>query len=64
MQSSKIYKAIKSVWKKAGIDGPIHSTLRKGAVTAVHRNHKNEVSNLADFMVHKEDIAVKYYRLS
>ena len=65
MQSSQINKAVKSEWEKAGIYGPIHgSLLRKGAVTAVHRNHEKEASNLADLMAHKEDTAVKYYRLS
>ena len=65
MQSSQINKAVKLEWEKAGIDGPIHgSLLRKGAVTAVHRNHEKEASNLADLMAHKEDTAVKYYRLS
>ena len=60
MQSRYIKKAIKSVWEKAGIDGPIHGTLlRKGAVTAVHRNHEKEASNLADLMAHKEDTTVQ-----
>ena len=45
--------------------GPIHSTLlRKGAVTAVHRNKKEAASNLADLMAHKESTAVKYYHLT
>lgn len=65
LQSSKINKAIKSVWKKAGITGPIHSTLlRKGAVTAIHKNKKEAASDLADLMAHKEATAVKYYRLT
>ena len=65
LQSSQINKAIKSVWKKAGMTGPIHSTLlRKDAVTAVHRNKKEAASNLADLMAHKEATAVKYYRLT
>ena len=56
----KSKKALKSVWEKAGIDGPIHGTLlRKGAVTAVHRNHEKEASNLADLMAHKEDTALQ-----
>ena len=61
LQSSQINKALKSVWKKAGMTEPIHSTLlRKGAVTAVHRNKKEAASNLADLMAHKEATAVKY----
>ena len=65
LQSSQVNKAIKPVWKKAGMTGPIHSTLlRKGAVTAVHRNKKEAASNLADLMAHKEATAVKYYRLT
>ncbi|CAH3035496.1 unnamed protein product [Pocillopora meandrina] len=51
---------MQSIWEKAGIDGPIHGTLlRKGAVTAVHRNHEKEASNLADLMAHKEDTALQ-----
>ncbi|KAJ7360076.1 hypothetical protein OS493_018060 [Desmophyllum pertusum] len=65
LQSSQISKAIKSVWKKAGLSGPIHSTLlRKGAVTTCHNNHKEISSNLADLMAHKEDTAKRYYRLT
>ncbi|XP_068679522.1 uncharacterized protein [Montipora foliosa] len=65
LQSSQINKAIKSVWKKAGVGGRIHSTLfRKGAVTACHKSHKEIASDLAQLMAHKEDTAVKYYRLS
>ena len=65
LQSSQINKAIKSVWKQAGIAGRIHSTLlRKGAVTAVHKHQKEAASDLAELMAHKEDTAVKYYRLS
>ena len=65
LQSCQINKAIKSVWKKAGITGPIHSTLlRKGAVTAIHKNKKEAASDLADLMAHKEATAVKYYRLT
>lgn len=65
LQSSQINKAIKSVWKKAGVGGRVHSTLfRKGAVTACHRSHKEIASDLAQLMAHKEDTAVKYYRLS
>ena len=53
MESSQINKALKSVWKKAGIKGSIHSTLlRKGAVTACRNNHKEMASNLAELMAH------------
>ena len=65
IESSQINKAIKSVWKKAGVGGRIHSTLlRKGAVTACHKNHKEIISNLAELMAHREDTTVKYYCLS
>ena len=61
LQSGQISKAIQSVWKKAGISGPIHSTLfRKGAVTTCHSSQKEMSSNRADLMVHKEDAAKRY----
>lgn len=65
MESNQINKGIKSVWKKAGLEGRIHSTLlRIGAVSACHRNHKDMARNPAELMAHKEDTAAKYYRLS
>ena len=68
LESGQISKAIQSVWKKAGIAGPIHSTLfRKGAVTVCHSSQKEMTSDLADLMAHKEDTAkrctVLYYLL-
>ena len=61
LQSGQISKAIQSVWKKAGISGPVHSTLfRKGAVTTCHSSQKEMSSNLADLMAHKEDTAKRY----
>ena len=61
LESGQISKAIQSVWKKAGIAGPIHSTLfRKGAVTVCHSSQKEMTSDLADLMTHKEDTAKRY----
>ena len=61
LESGQISKAIQSVWKKAGIAGPIHSTLlRKGAVTVCHSSQKEMTSDLADLMPHKEDTAKRY----
>ena len=61
LESGQISKAIQSVWKKAGIAGPIHSTLfRKGAVTVCHSSQKEMTSDLADLMAHKEDTAKRY----
>ena len=53
--SNQINKAIKSVWKKAGMKGSLSSTLiRKSAVSKVHTSsHSNEEQgNLADLMAH------------
>ena len=66
MVSSQINKAIKSVWKKAGINGSPSSTLfRKSAVSKVHTtSHSNEAQgNLAGLMAHNIDTARKFYRL-
>ena len=64
LESGQISKAIQSVWKKAGIPGPIHSTLfRKGAVTVCHSSKKEMSSDLADLMAHKEDTAKRYILL-
>ena len=61
LESGQISKAIQSVWKKAGIEGTIHSTLfRKGAVTVCHSSQKEMTSDLADLMAHKEDTAKRY----
>ena len=66
MVSSQINKAIKSVWKKAQVDGNPSSTLpRKSAVSRVHTaSDSNEArGNLADLMAHNLQTANKYYRL-
>ena len=66
MVSSQINKAIKSVWKKAQVDGNPSSTLpRKSAVSRVHTaSDSNEArGNLADLMAHILQTANKYYRL-
>ena len=66
MESSQINKAIKSVLKKAGMEGSPSSTLfRKSAVSKVHTNSESNEArgNLADLMAHNVDTARKYYRL-
>ena len=66
MESSQINKAIKSIWKKAGMEGSPSSTLfRKSAVSKVHTNSESNEArgNLADLMAHNVDTARKYYRL-
>ena len=66
MVSSQINKAIKSVWKKAQVDGnPSSSLLRKSAVSRVHTaSDSNEArGNLADLKAHILQTANKYYRL-
>ena len=64
LQSSQVTKALGSIFKKAGIEGPIHHTLhRKSAVTLCHDKHKEMSSHLVDLMAHQETTAEKYYRL-
>ena len=64
MESSQMTKALGSIFKKAGVDGPVHHTLyRKSAVSRCHPKHKEISSNLADLMAHREDTAQKYYRV-
>ena len=64
LQSNQITKALGSIFKKAGVEGPIHHTLyRKSAVTHCHDKHKDMSSHLADLMAHRESTAEKYYRL-
>lgn len=66
MTSSQINKAIKSIWKKADLEGAPSSTLfRKSAVSTMHSaNDSNEAhGNLADLMAHNLSTAKKYYRL-
>lgn len=67
LASSQISKAMKSVWKKADIDGTIHTTiLRKSAVSGVHSTtDSNEThSDLADLMAHNVSTARHYYKLN
>ena len=66
MASSQINKAIKSIWKKANLEGAPSSTLfRKSAISSMHSsNDSNEAhGNLADLMAHNLSTAKKYYRL-
>lgn len=66
LASSQISKALKSVWKKAEVDGTPSSTLfRKSAVTGVHRSSdSSEIrGNLADLMAHNTGTAQRYYKL-
>lgn len=66
MESSQINKAIKSVWKKAKLDGnPSSTILRKSAVSQVHTvtSSGEARENLADLMAHNVQTATKYYRL-
>ena len=64
MESSQMTKALGSIFKKAGVDGPVHHTLyRKSAVSRCHEKHKEISSNLADLMAHWEDTTQKYYRV-
>ena len=66
MESSQINKAIKSICKKAGMEGSPSSTLfRKSAVSEVHTNNESNEArgNLADLMAHNLETARKYYRL-
>ena len=62
MASSQINKAIKSIWKKADLEGAPSSTLfRKSAVSNMHSyDESNEArGNLADFMAHNLSMAKK-----
>ena len=66
MASSQINKAIKSIWKKAELEGSPNSTLfRKSAVSSVHSSNKSNETReqLADLMAHNISTAKKYYRL-
>ena len=57
MESSQMTKALGSIFKKAGVNGPVHHTLyRKSAVSRCHDQHK-EISG------DREDTAQKYYRV-
>ena len=64
MESSQMTKALGSIFKKAGVNGPVHHTLyRKSSVSRCHDQHKEIRGNLADLMAHREDTAQKYYRV-
>ena len=66
LASGQISKAMKSVWKKAKIDGDPSSTiLRKSAVSKVHNvaSGSEEHNDLANLMAHDVATARKYYRL-
>ena len=66
MVSSQINKAIKSVWKKAEVEGAPSSTLfRKSAVSSVHSSSDSHEARgqLADLMAHNVSTATRYYRL-
>ena len=64
MESTQMTSALSSIFKRAGIEGPVHHTLyRKSAVSQCHANHKEISGNLADLMAHREETATKYYRV-
>ena len=66
MVSSQINKVIKSVWKKAEVEGaPSCALFRKSAVSNVHSSSdsKEARGNLADLMAHNFSSDTKYYRL-
>ena len=64
MKSSQKTKALGSIFKKAGVDSPVHHMLyRKSAVSHCHNRHKEISSNLADLMAHREDTVQKCYRV-
>ena len=65
-ESSQINKAIKSVWKKAEVEGAPSSTLfRKSAVSSVHSSSDSHEArgHLADLRAHNVSTATRYYRL-
>ena len=44
-------EALSSIFKKAGIKGPVHHTLyRKSAISQCHARHKEISSNLVDLI--------------
>ena len=64
MESTQMTKALGSIFKKAGIEGPVHHTLyRKSAVSQCHANHRKISGHLADLMAHREETATNYYRV-
>ena len=51
IESNQMTEDLSSIFKKAGIKGPVHHTLyRKSAVSQCHARHKEISSNLADLM--------------
>ena len=65
LASGHVSRAVRSSWKKGGLDDPVHCTLmRKSAVSEVHANHRDMAVELADLMTHRVETARKYYRLS
>ena len=65
-KSSQINKAIKSVWKKAKVDGnPSSTILCKSTVSRVHTVSSSGEArkNLANLTAHYVQTATKYYRL-
>lgn len=64
MKLSQKTKALGSIFKKAGVRGPVHHTLYcKSVVSRCHNKHKEISSNLADLMAHRKNTAQKYYRV-
>lgn len=64
MKSSQMSQALKAIFQKAGIEGPVSHTLyRKSAVSKCHQNRKEISGNLADLMAHRESTAEKFYRV-
>jgi len=65
MESSQMTKALRSVFKKTGANGPVHHTgfIGKSAVSRCNNKHKEISGNLADLMAHCENTAQKYYRV-
>ena len=65
IEPNQMTKDLSSIFKKAGIKGPVHHTLyRKSAMSQCHARHKEISSNLVDLMAHRECTAEKYDRLS
>ncbi|CAB3978646.1 Neurofilament medium polypeptide [Paramuricea clavata] len=64
MTSGQVNKAVQSVFKKAGVDIKVTSTLfRKAAVTKMHESNPELSEKLAGLMSHNESTAKKYYLL-
>lgn len=64
LKSSQVTKALGLIFKKAGVEDPIHHLLyRKSAITRCRDKCKETSSHLADLMAHRETTAQKYYRI-